>query len=60
VADDIPSLTLRVLEKIQTELGGLRGDVQTLRGEVQLLRGDVQTLRGDVQTLNERFDHFLT
>ena len=45
-ADDIPNLTLRVLERIQTELVGLRTDVQGLRG--------------DVQTLNDRFDHFLT
>ena len=44
--EDIPSLTLRVLEKIQAELVGLRGDVNGLRGEVH--------------TLNDRFDHFLT
>ena len=44
--EDIPSLTLRVLENIQAELVGLRGDVQELRGEVH--------------TLNDRFDHFLS
>jgi len=66
-AEDIPNLTLRVLEKIQTELVGLRTDVQAVRGEVKDLRGDVNALqgevhelRGDVQTLKDRFDHFLT
>jgi len=52
-SEDIPSLTLRVLEKIQTELVGLRGDVGGLRGEVR-------ELREEVHVLNDRFDHFLT
>ena len=43
---DVPSLTLRVLEKIQAELVGLRGDM-----------GDVKT---ELKVLNTRFDHFLT
>lgn len=41
--EDIP--TLRVLERIQAELVGLRGDVQVLNNKVD--------------TLNDRFDHFL-
>lgn len=45
-ANDIPSLTLRILEKIQAEL--------------VLLRGDVQGLSAKVDTLNDRFDHFLS
>jgi hypothetical protein len=52
-SEDIPNLTLRVLQNIQTELVALRGDVQGLRG-------DVHGLRGDVQILGDRFDHFLT
>lgn len=51
--EEIPSLTLRVLEKIQAELVGIRGEVKDLRG-------DVQELRGEVHVLNDRFDHFLT
>ncbi|MBA3394781.1 MAG: hypothetical protein H0T89_19195 [Deltaproteobacteria bacterium] len=44
-SNDIPSLTLRVLENIQGELVGLRGDVQVLSDRFQ--------------GLNDRFDHFL-
>jgi outer membrane murein-binding lipoprotein Lpp len=51
--EDIPSLTLCVLEKIQGELVGLRGDVGGLRS-------DVHALNQKVDTLNDRFDHFLT
>jgi hypothetical protein len=43
---DIPSLTLRVLDRIQTDLVGLRGDVQGLHSRFD--------------RLNDRFDHFLT
>jgi predicted nuclease with TOPRIM domain len=73
MSDEIPSLTLKVLERIQTELVGLRGDVQDVRGGLQELRGDVQDvrgglqelrgdvqdLRGEVKLLGARFDHFL-
>jgi hypothetical protein len=52
-SEDIPSLTLRVLQNIQTELVGMRGDVVGLRA-------DVQALNVKVDTLNDRFDHFLT
>lgn len=52
-SEDIPSLTLRVLEKIQGELVGLRGDVQGLSSKVE-------TLNTKVDTLNDRFDNFLT
>jgi len=51
--EDIPSLTLRVLQNIQGELVGMRG-------EITGLRGDVQALNAKVDTLNDRFDHFLT
>ena len=43
--DDIPSLTLRVLERIQADISGMRGDISEMKGEVRLL--------------NTRFDHFL-
>ena len=51
--DDVPNLTLRVLEKIQNELVGMRT-------EIVGMRGDLVGLRDEVHTLNDRFDHFLT
>jgi len=45
VTEDIPSLTLKVLENIQAELVGMRGEIVGMRG--------------DVQSLNTRFDHLL-
>jgi hypothetical protein len=45
-SEDIPSLTLRVLEKIQ--------------GELVSLNTKFDTLNDKVDTLNNRFDHFLT
>ena len=72
--EDIPSLTLRVLQNIQGELVGLRVDVQgvktelqdvkaelkDVKAEVRGVKAEVHELRGDVQTLKDRFDHFLT
>ncbi len=52
-SEDVPSLTLRVLERIQAELVGMRG-------EIVAMRGDIAGLRDEVHTLNDRFDHFLT
>ena len=71
---DIPSLTLRVLERIQDELVGLRGDVGGLRGEVRALDGrmervetelkvlntEMKVLNNEVKVLNARFDNFLS
>ena len=73
-ADDIPSLTLKVLQGIQSEVVGLRGDVRQLDTHVQQLDTHVQqldtrmerveteikTLNGEVKAINSRFDHFLT
>ncbi len=53
MSDDVPSLTLRVLEKIQAELVGMRAEIVGVRGEIV-------GLRDEVHTLNDRFDHFLT
>jgi hypothetical protein len=50
--DDIPSLTLRVLQSIQTELVGLRSDVRQLDSRM----GSVEA---ELKTLNGRFDQFL-
>jgi hypothetical protein len=42
VSDDIPSLTLRVLEKIQGDLSGLRADTQDVKAELRILtRGSI-------------------
>jgi hypothetical protein len=49
--DDIPSLTLGVLQNIQHELVGLRGETRGVRDEVRDLRGDVDALKVEVQGL---------
>jgi len=59
-SEDIPSLTLRVLERIQGELVGLRGDVQGLSTKVDTLNTRVDTMNTELVSLNGRFDNFLT
>jgi len=49
MADDIPSLTLRVLEKIQSELAAFREEFNGFRDEFNGFRSEVNT----------RFDHML-
>ncbi len=58
-SDDIPSLTLRVLENIQGELVGMQGELVGMRGELVGMREEIVGMRGDVHGLNDRFDHFL-
>jgi hypothetical protein len=54
--DDIPSLTLRVLEKIRAELVTLRSDMNTMRGD---MNAGFAGVRAELDLLNTRFDHFL-
>lgn len=56
MGDDIPSLTLRVLEKIQAELAAMREDNSTLRHD---MNAGFASLRSELDLLNTRFDHFL-
>lgn len=58
--EDVPSLTLRVLERIQAELVGMRGEIVAMRGDISGMRGELHELRDEVHILNDRFDHFLT
>jgi hypothetical protein len=65
-AADVPSLTLRVLEKIQLELVGLRGDVREVKGEIVDMKGDISEIKGELvdmnrelKQLNGRFDNSL-
>ena len=58
--DDIPSLTLKVLQGIQSELIGLRGDVRQLDTRMGSVETEIKSLNGEVKALNSRFDHFLT
>jgi peptidoglycan hydrolase CwlO-like protein len=67
MSDDIPSLTLRVLQNIQGELVGLRGDVQDMKGDIHEMKGDIHEMKGDIhemkgdiRTLNGRVDNFLS
>ena len=50
--DDIPLLTLRVLERIQAELVDMKGEIVEMKGEI------VQ-VKGELKLLGARFDHFL-
>lgn len=66
-SEDIPSLTLRVLERIQGELVALNTKFDTLNEKVETLNTKVDTLNTRVDTtntelvsLNGRFDNFLT
>ena len=56
--EDIPSLTLRVLERIQAELVALRGDVQVLSDRfdqfLTFVGRDVQDLKTRVSALEQR------
>jgi hypothetical protein len=56
MGDDIPSLSLRVLEKIQAELVTMRENMNSGFARVAT---ELEEVRDEVRTLNTRFDHFL-
>ena len=53
MSDDIANLTLRVLERIQAELVGMRGDLAEVKTELV-------EVKGEIRIFNTRFDHFLS
>ncbi len=55
-SEDIPSLTLRVLEKIQGELVSLNTKFDTLNTKVDTLNTKFDTLNTKVETLNTKVD----
>jgi peptidoglycan hydrolase CwlO-like protein len=55
-SEDIPSLTLRVLEKIQGELVNVNTKFDRLNDKVDTLNDKVDGLNGRVDGLNERVD----
>ena len=56
--NEMKALNGRV-DRTNSGLAELRGDVRELRGEVHELRGDVGELRGDVQRLDGRMENLL-
>ena len=64
MSDEIPNLTLRVLQNIQTELVGMRAEMGGMRAEMGGMRAEMTGMRADMNTgfdtLNTRFDHFLS
>ena len=69
--DDIPNLTLRVLQNIQADMSGMRADMNGMRADMNGMRADmnagfdgvnarVDGVNARVDTLNARFDHFLS
>ena len=57
--DEIPSLTLRVLENIQATLVEVKGEIVEMKGEIVEMKGEIVEMKDEIKILNERFDHFL-
>lgn len=51
MADETANLTLKILERLQADMTGLRGEVGGLRGEVAELRNEVGEIRNEVGEL---------
>ena len=56
--NEMKALNGRV-DRTNSGLEDLRGEVRELRGEVHELRGEVHELRGDVQRLDGRIENLL-
>jgi archaellum component FlaC len=51
--DDIPSLTLRVLQNIQGELVGLRKDVGVLNADFRVIKDDIGSMKDDIGSMKD-------
>ena len=70
---DIPTLTLRVLERIQADVAGLRTEMVEVKGEIVEMKGEIVEIKGELvdmkrdlrevkselRVLGTRFDNFL-
>jgi len=45
---DIPTLTLRVLERIQADVAGLRTEMVEVKGEIVEMKGEIVEMKGEI------------